>query len=279
MAKCYLRFPGGLSRALTLSYDDGVDTDRRLIEIMKKNGLKGTFNLNSGCFSAEGTVRPAGAFFSRMSRSDSLALYRDSGMEVAVHTYLHTWISELPSVLLLEEIARDRRELEGMFGTVIRGGAYPFGAYNDEIVGALRACGIVYCRTTVSTGKFDIPTDWLRLPATCHHKDERLFDLCDKFLENTAFDRPYLFYLWGHSFEFEKDRNWNRIEEFAARMGNRDDIWYATNIEVYDYVDAYRRLQFSLDGTRVHNPSALTVWFFTDKGTFSVAPGETLSFA
>ena len=48
MGSIFMRFPGGKSKALTLSYDDGVRQDRRLIEIMKKNGLKGTFNISSG---------------------------------------------------------------------------------------------------------------------------------------------------------------------------------------------------------------------------------------
>lgn len=49
-----MRFPGFRRKALTLSYDDGVVNDRRLIEIMNKYGLKGTFNLNSGLFSEDG---------------------------------------------------------------------------------------------------------------------------------------------------------------------------------------------------------------------------------
>ena len=53
MSRMYLRFPKGKSLAVTLSYDDGVKQDRQLIEIMKKNGLKGTFNLNSGLFAPE----------------------------------------------------------------------------------------------------------------------------------------------------------------------------------------------------------------------------------
>ena len=44
----YLRFPGGKGKALTFSYDDGVEEDIRLIEIFRKNGMRGTFNLNSG---------------------------------------------------------------------------------------------------------------------------------------------------------------------------------------------------------------------------------------
>ena len=35
-------------KAVTFSFDDGVTQDIRLIEILNKYGLKGTFNLNSG---------------------------------------------------------------------------------------------------------------------------------------------------------------------------------------------------------------------------------------
>ena len=34
-------------KALTFSYDDGVEQDRRLVELFNKNNLKCTFNLNS----------------------------------------------------------------------------------------------------------------------------------------------------------------------------------------------------------------------------------------
>ena len=39
-------------------------------------------------------------------------------------------------------------------------------------------------------------------------------------------------------FEFDNNDNWNVIEEFAKKIGNREDIWYATNIEIYDYVNS-----------------------------------------
>lgn len=41
----------------------------------------------------------------------------------------------------------------------------------------------------------------------------------------------------------------------------RDDIWYATNIDIYDYIDAYTHLIFSVDGKRVKNPSGRKVCF------------------
>ena len=50
----FVRWPGFLKKAVTLSYDDGVRQDKRLIQIMKQHGLKGTFNINSGCYAKEG---------------------------------------------------------------------------------------------------------------------------------------------------------------------------------------------------------------------------------
>ena len=43
-----LLFPGGKRKALTLSYDDGVEQDITLMGILDKYGIKCTFNLNSG---------------------------------------------------------------------------------------------------------------------------------------------------------------------------------------------------------------------------------------
>lgn len=46
-------FKGGRKKALTLSYDDGITQDKRLVSIFNKYGLKATFNLNSGIQSEE----------------------------------------------------------------------------------------------------------------------------------------------------------------------------------------------------------------------------------
>lgn len=56
-----------------------------------------------------------------------------------------------------------------------------------------------------------------------------------------------MFYLRGHGYEFDNDNNWEVIERFAQYAGGRDGIWYATNIEIYDYVKAYKSLQTSYD--------------------------------
>lgn len=274
--KC-MEFPGNLRKALTLSYDDGVEQDIRLIDIMNRHGLKGTFNLNSGCYAPEGTVYPKGQVHRRLSLRQATDVYGRSGQEVAIHCYTHADLAQQSPESAVYEVMKDREALEAQFGRIIRGMAYPFGAVNDRVAEALRACGIAYGRTTVSTERFTIPNDWLQMPATCHHRNPRLMELAREFAEKENRWRPQLFYLWGHSYEFEDNDNWHIIEEFAAYIGGRENIWYATNIQVHDYVEAYRRLQTSADGKRVYNPTACAVFFEANGTHYSVQPGQEIT--
>ena len=255
----FMLFPEFKKKALTLSYDDGVIHDKRLLEIMSKNGIKGTFNINSGNFAVE-----EGGL--RMTEKQAIELYTSHDCEVACHGVKHLSLAVVPSELAVADVINDRINLENLFGKVTRGMAYANGSYNDDVVEILDKCGIAYSRTCITTEAFDIPTDWLRLPTTCHHKNPRLFELLDTFLEDKTSgyfwsnaNAPKLFYLWGHSYEFNDDDNWEVIQEFCQKAGNRDDIWYATNIEIYDYVKAFDGLKFSANGKFVFNPSCIDV--------------------
>ena len=216
MAQLFMRFPGGRAKALTFSYDDGVEQDIRFIETLDKNGLKGTFNINSERFSPEGKVFPEGQIHRPMTERRCYELYSESGHEVAVHALTHPHLEQMPPERIAYEIVKDRENLESLFGTIVRGMAYPYGTHNNTVVDVLKACGIVYARTTAVTGRFDIPSDWLRMPATCKHTDPRLMELARKFVKmNITKDGAKLFYVWGHTYEFEGDDNWNVIEELA----------------------------------------------------------------
>lgn len=278
MSSILMRFPQGKEKAVTFSYDDGVEQDVRLLKIFKDNGLKATFNINSALYADEGTVYPSGQIHRRMTKSQALELYKNSGMEVAVHTLTHPHLEELPTSVCINEVLQDRMNLEQDFGGIVRGMAYPYGTFNDDVVDILRHCGVAYARTTISSGKFAVPTDWLRLCPTCHHKDARLMELADEFVNASRVRKAMLFYVWGHSYEFEQYDNWEVMENFAQFIGGRDDIWYATNIEIYDYVSAYKRLVFSANGKTVYNPTTITLYFKYDDKVFSVEPNQTLNF-
>lgn len=274
-----LLFPGNKRKALTMSYDDGVEQDARLIDIMQKHGLKGTFNLNSGCYAQDGTVYPAGRVHRRMSERATTALYADSGMEIAVHALEHPHLENLPREAVAYQIIKDRENLERQFGRIVRGMAYPYGTTSDQVVDVLKSCGIAYSRTVVSTERFDLPTSWLRLPATCHHNNPALMTLAEKFASGQVTSAPWLFYLWGHSYEFEADNNWHVIEKFATYIGGRDDIWYATNIEIYDYIEAFRSLISSADGKTYCNPTARTIEILSRGQAYTLTPGAVITLA
>ena len=272
----YMQLKGGKQKVLTFSYDDGVVQDIRLTDIFNKNGLKATFNINTGRYFPEEQQREK--YYGRMTLSEAKSLYIHSGHEVAVHALNHRHLDKLKSDEVLTEILEDRKNIEAQYGTLARGMAYPFGTYNDDVIDALEKCGICYARTVASTGKFGFPENWYKLHPTCHHKDPNLMTLAKKFVE----EKPnyasinWMFYVWGHSYEFDNADNWDVIENFAGYVGGKDDIWYATNIEIYDYVKAYESLQTSVDKTIVHNPSAMDVWFWQNGKTHCVKGGETL---
>ena len=281
-----MRFPGERVKAVTLSYDDQSEQDIRLIDILNENKMKGTFNISTGLYSPEGKTFREGAVCRRMTRQRSIELYKNSPHEVAVHGYSHPYLTQMPSSAVTREVFSDRLNLEADFETDVRGMAYPFGdySYSEEVANALRATGIVYSRLTSATKKFRLPSDWLKWNPTCKHTEPELMALAERFVNDTNNKEPLLFYLWGHSFEFESDNNWSVIEDFCRYMGNREDIWYATNIEIYDYVKAYERLIWTADMRRVYNPSAIPVSFQYHtispdkeiKQTYTVGAGEAL---
>lgn len=270
MSTLFMRFPEGKKKALTLSYDDGVKQDVRLIEIMKKYGLKGTFNINSGLF------WPKSSNARRMTEKQAKELYTDSGMEIAVHGLTHPGLAHLSQARCSYEVIKDRENLEKMFHTIIRGMAYADGSFDDKVVECLKTAGIAYARTAYSSGNFNIPADWLRLVPTCRHKEARLMELARSFVEEEVTRESRLFYLWGHSYEFDDNNNWYIIEEFAEYMGNREDIWYATNIELYEYIEAYNSLIYSVEGHIVKNPTSYTLYFEKNGQTGCINPGEVL---
>ena len=269
----FIRWPGFRKKALTLSYDDGVVQDKRLAQIMDQHGIKGTFNLDGSRYSEN--PKPILKRAS-LNRAEALALYNTPSREVALHSYTHPFLEQLPGGNAAYEVIKDREALEEMFGCIVRGMAYPMGSYDDDLVQTLRQCGVAYARTIKSTFGFDLPADWLRWHPTCHHRSAKMPELRDKFLEAQIAHRPsQLFYLWGHSYEFDEDDNWNLIEEFCEKMGGRDDIWYATNMDIYEYLTAAQSIVASADGRRLYNPTAMTLYLETETEQILLQPGET----
>ena len=273
--KIYNAFPEGKMKAFTLSYDDGVTSDVKLVEMMRKYGVKGTFNLNSGLMPEKSEMgqEPWG----HLTMEECVELYGDD-MEVAVHGKLHPFWNKLPTAQAMMDILDDRRELERAFGRIVRGAAYPYGATNDAVVEILRLADFQYCRTGKG-GKMGMKNepDWLRLQCTCSHKDPKLMEYAENFLKPVSGGIRQMFYVAGHSYEFVLQDNWHIMEELLQKVSGKDDVWYATNMEIYNAWSDYMRLETSADGRMIHNPSARSVWVAQkNKAPFEIQPGQTV---
>lgn len=261
-----LAYPDWKRKALTFSYDDGPAGDRRLLEILNKYNLKGTFNLNTH---EKDKVSPPA-----INSNEYKELYK--GHEIALHGARHETFASVPYPVIVEDIYRNRLDLERLLSKPVRGFAYPNGdsSKTEEGDRILKALGVAYGRAVIPpVRQFQLPGDFLDWHPTAHH-NAKIMEIGKAFLEARNCSMPLLCYIWGHTFEFDYQNNWNVIEDFARLMAGNDAIWYATNIEIYDYISAARSLKWSLKKDTVFNPSSQTIYGFVDDKPIKIEPTE-----
>ncbi len=238
-------WPNGAPRAVSFTFDDGRFEDYRLVELFNKYNLKGTFHLccpgflESCGYKVEPLVDPA----------DYKKLYE--GQEVSCHLMHHPFPKWQPTEAVLQECLQNKQFLEERVGYPVRGMSYPFGSFDQRVIDVLRAAGMEYSRTAVDTYAFGLPEDFMRWDPTCHWSKAK--ELFEKFFSPMRYDFMRLFYIWGHSYEFSSEEKWAEMETLCREISGRKDVWYATNIEVYDYMKAVRTLHFSADCMLVGN--------------------------
>ncbi len=283
MRYTFMRFPEGKAKCVTLSYDDARKSDIRFSDLLQKYGLKCTFNVTGEKFRVPEH---------NLTAAEIKEYIIDRGHEVALHNYNHRASGTLRPIEGIREALDNRTELEQEFDMIIRGMAYPDSGINyfanpdysyEKVKNYLTELDIAYSRNTATDSGFNLPGDWHNWKPTAHHDRENVFELIDQFLkidisENmyVASRRSRLFYLWGHSFEFDNKNNWDHGEEVMKKLSGHEDIWYATNIEIYDYVQAYNSLVYSADGTKIYNPTLKTIWLDIDKKVYEIKSGEML---
>ena len=278
-------YPNYTTKAITFSFDDCIIQDARIAEIFNDAGLKATFNLKTDNFTE----------LSEAGQQDVYERYQ--GHEVANHTRTHprmyltedTLIDGITySPLTLEEceedIYRGMEDIEGLFGVTPEGLVWPYTRPSarsdyDELIEYIRSLGVKYIRPIDTTGNFDLPDDWYNWKPTCHTDSIKYY--IDNFLSLDTNGELKLFYIWGHGFELDETYDpsntskfrWSDLEALAERLKDRDDVWKATNIEIYDYIEAARGLEIDYENNIITNPSDVDVYVQIN-GINSVIPAN-----
>ena len=222
-------------KILTFSYDDGTTQDVRLAQLFHKYGMKATFNLNSGLFGRERELIRCGVpvRWDQVQAADVKHIY--AGHEVAAHTLTHPDLTKKSDEEIIDQVENDRLALSALCGYEVVGFAYPGGGvnYTDHVADVIREhTGVRYARTTVPTLDFAKQENLFEFKPTIHHFPdwEQLFATAERFLALPA-ETDALFYVWGHSFEFDIYNDWDRFEEFLQMMAGKKDVQYLTNKE------------------------------------------------
>lgn len=223
----------GKKKAITFSYDDGVTQDVRLIEILNKYGLKATFNLNSGHLGKTGSLIREGKNVSHNKIPIDMVASVYKNHEVAAHTITHPLLTSLPDEKVIEEVEDDRKRLSEIVGYNVIGMAYPCGGVNndDRVANVIKHnTGICYARTITLNESFDRQTNLHRFNPTAFHLNfEKNYRLAEEFFKP---ETEGLFYIWGHSYEFDINDTWEAFEKFCEFISGHDDVFYGTNREV-----------------------------------------------
>ena len=145
-------------------------------------------------------------------------------------------LPELADEEIIRQVEDDRLALSDIVGYEVVGFAYPGGGvnFNEHVAEVIQNhTGVKYARTTVSSGNFEPQSDLHVFRPTVHHHREwaRMEQLADEFLAMKP-DKPQIFYIWGHAYEFDIHNDWDRFEAFLQKIAGHDDIFYGTNAQV-----------------------------------------------
>jgi peptidoglycan-N-acetylglucosamine deacetylase len=266
-------YPDGNNKALIMSYDDGLIEDIRLIKLFDENKIIGTFNLNSELL---GTTKlwpqkNALAVVTKYVSKDSLLLiYKNH--EIAAHSATHKDFKNLNDSEILQEVNADIDNLNKLTKRKIVSMAYPFGNSNQHIAKLISNTGLTNARTVSDTYTFNLPDTFLLWHPTCH--DSKALELLNDYLSLNN-GKLSVFYVWGHSWEFNDAKRWNDISKFCKKIGNRKDIWYVGCGEFIDYQLALKKLIITKDS--ISNPiDNKEIWFKQDGILNVLKPGKSI---
>jgi peptidoglycan-N-acetylglucosamine deacetylase len=196
-------------------WDDGVNDDIRLIEILRKHGAQATFNLNPATHQAErhgGLNERWKKTIQRLSRSELTAVYE--GFTIANHSMTHPWPTRIPLAQWRAEVLDARKELQDWFQQSILGFVYPFGDFNDATAEVVREAGHVYARTTKNATPCFPGADPMKLHTDCHFHSIEFWELYEK----AKVSGGRVFYFWGHSYELCTEDEWEAFDTKIARI-------------------------------------------------------------
>ena len=260
-------YPYGKAKAFTVTYDDGVTQDVRFVALLNRYGLKGTFHLNSLLMEQEfAWTHPCGLEIKRLPISVVAQLYQNH--EVASHTLTHPWMDHLSEAELMEQMGKDRENLERLTGKPVLGFAGPFDYWSDLVARCAENCGFEYARTAEETYSYTPPERYFHWAAGSYHIMPGFRDFVEGFFRTDQ--ELALCQIVGHSYDLDTEGLWDTLEAILRRVAEDDSVVCLTNLELVRYLKAMRGAVITDD--EIRNPSDLPLWFEKEGKVICIPP-------
>ena len=284
-------YPGWTRKAITFSIDDGVvPNDQKFIEIVRPAGIRGTFNLCTHNMSymskeeyrefyrgyeianhtkhhpyafADGVAyRISNTLFDREHADPELVYPTETEHLFYIYKFSKVWRLIADTEGYITFVDKCHEELEQIFGKgSVRSFVWPFDQQsNAAIKEHLKHMGYYGARRSgarCAEENFTLEEERMPWRYTANHTN--LLEMADLYEKQEDDGNLKIFCFGIHSSDFERDKKWDELKEFAKQYGNRpQDYYYATVGEIFDYADALKKL--IITDCVVSNPTDLDVY-------------------
>ena len=240
-----------MHRYVTISIDDGHQTDFRTADLLDKYGLAATFYVP-----AENPERPV------MKPSEVREIAHR--FEVGGHTMHHTPLRFLPPDRAWAEIRDGKAWLEDVAGRPIVSFCYPRGKFNSKVAALVKQAGFVGARTCL-LNVTDFPKNPFYWGVSTHAGNHSIYiQIRHALLErNFAGMRSYfrtydcatewdthfmhaldeveasggIAHLYMHSWEIDSCQHWKKLERIFESIGQRPALTRVTNGDLFTLLE------------------------------------------
>ena len=211
------------------TWDDGLVSDIRLIEILCRYQVKASFCLNPGLYQENrsfGWMHENREVW-RLSIHELVNVY--NGFEICSHSMTHPYLTDLSDDQLQWELQTSRHILEDIFQKPVLGFCYPFNVYNDSVRDAVRSAGYKWARGNQHLENIYPPVDPFGFHPSCHFLDKDFWDKYDRQKRGNS-----VFFFWGHSYELVNDAMWENFESTINRISSDSETEWAFVADLFD---------------------------------------------